>query len=310
MKKLLFILLFPLTGYAQISDADLNLEADIIRTETHGGRNTAERIGRMFKDIIANKPNLTVTPILTAGTNISITGTLPNLTINQVGGSGISNSAPSGDLMKSNGTNAVGSGVTVPGSGQIVSTVSPGSISLTTTGNVCGTSSTDILVKRSGSSSLVVGLNNNIELLNTTSGKAIMLQGSDDVTQFFKYDGSTWTEALRLTSTGSLSWTNFTTINGWTATTTHKFRVTPQGYLEISMRLNGSSASATTFASLTGLTLPVSSGTLLFLASTGGGTAVIVTATITSSSTISLDYTTFPTTSLTITGSVPIDSAF
>lgn len=130
MKKLLYLLLFPLSSFAQITDANLNLEADTIRTETHAGRNTAQRVGRMFKNLIASKSNIngntgilaiagggtgTSSPGLVAGTNISITGSWPNQTINSSGGGGggITNSAPNNVLMKSDGTNAVTSGLSV-----------------------------------------------------------------------------------------------------------------------------------------------------------------------------------------------------
>lgn len=99
MKKLLYLLLFPLSSFAQTTDFNLNLEADTIRTETHAGRNTAQRIGRMYKNIIASKLNIgggtvvpvvnggtgTSSPSLVAGTNISITGSWPNQTINATG---------------------------------------------------------------------------------------------------------------------------------------------------------------------------------------------------------------------------------
>lgn len=121
MKKLFWLLLFPVSSFAQITDANLNLEADTIRTETHAGRNTAQRVGRMFKNIIANKSNInggtgilaisgggtgTASPGLVAGSNISITGSWPNQTINQSGGAGISNSAANLELMMSDGVNA------------------------------------------------------------------------------------------------------------------------------------------------------------------------------------------------------------
>lgn len=139
MKKLFYLLLFPLSSFAQISDANLNLEADTIRLETLPGRNTAKRVGRMFKNIIANKPNtaaLTVnnsnwsgaqlsktnggtglsSPALVAGTNILITGSWPNQTINATGGGGgITNTALNSELMKSDGANSISSGVFVVG---------------------------------------------------------------------------------------------------------------------------------------------------------------------------------------------------
>lgn len=62
----------------------------------------------------------TTTPALVAGSNITITGTWPNNTINSTGGGGgITNSAANNELMKSNGTNAVASGMFSTAAGNI-----------------------------------------------------------------------------------------------------------------------------------------------------------------------------------------------
>jgi len=216
MKKLFYLLLFPLSSFAQVTDSNLNLEADTIRLETHAGRNTAQRVGRMFKNIIASKSNIngntgilaiagggtgTASPGLVAGTNISITGSWPNQTINQSGGSGISNSAPSNDLMKSNGVNAVASGVSIPAGGGMVSTVSNSAV-LQGSGNTTSNTLSDILIYRTGSASFTAGQGAGINFNNLTSTKAVLLQGADDNLQFFRYNGSSWKESLRIDANG------------------------------------------------------------------------------------------------------------
>lgn len=61
---------------------------------------------------VANGGTGTATPALVPGTNVTITGTWPNQTINASGGGGgITNTAANNELMKSNGTNAVPSGL-------------------------------------------------------------------------------------------------------------------------------------------------------------------------------------------------------
>lgn len=84
MKKLHFLIFFLLcawTAQAQMmTDAQLALAADTIQNETVRGKNTAERIGRMFNNIIDNKVNKAnsvtygvalsdLTSSLTTGTN-------------------------------------------------------------------------------------------------------------------------------------------------------------------------------------------------------------------------------------------------
>lgn len=91
-------MLLPLSSFAQITDANLNLEADTIRTETHAGRNTAQRVGRMFKNIIANKWNgsFGFTTSGTTGVSTYSGGTLniPNyqgrITLTNTGSTGVS----------------------------------------------------------------------------------------------------------------------------------------------------------------------------------------------------------------------------
>lgn len=88
-----------------LTTAQLNTEADIIKNEPVAHNNTATRLVTLFKDIIASMLNPTngdvlpkanggtgtSTPGLVAGTNISISGTWPNQTIDAsaVGTSGI-----------------------------------------------------------------------------------------------------------------------------------------------------------------------------------------------------------------------------
>lgn len=77
--KILLILLYlsTIVGYAQVSDATLTTQANVIRNETTPGANTARRVGDMFLALINSKPNLSAT-ILTgtaSGTN-SYTATI------------------------------------------------------------------------------------------------------------------------------------------------------------------------------------------------------------------------------------------
>lgn len=61
MKKLHFLILILLcawTAHAQMTDVQLGQAADTIQNETVRGANTAERIGRMFNNIIDNKVNV------------------------------------------------------------------------------------------------------------------------------------------------------------------------------------------------------------------------------------------------------------
>lgn len=87
---------------------------------TYVGQNTITTLGTIgtgiwnASTIPVNRGGTgTTTPALVAGANITITGTWPNNTISSTGGGGggITNTAASNEIMKSNGTNAVPSGV-------------------------------------------------------------------------------------------------------------------------------------------------------------------------------------------------------
>lgn len=105
MKKIfLFILLIPSFSFAQKTKAQLDAEADSIKNETIARNNNSTRLTRMWKnqnasflnptngDILAkvNGGTGTSSPSLVAGTNVTITGSWPNQTINSSGGGGIS----------------------------------------------------------------------------------------------------------------------------------------------------------------------------------------------------------------------------
>lgn len=71
-------------------------------------------------------------------------------------------------------------------------------------GNTTSNIITDISVNRSGVANFGIGQGAAIQLNNTTSGKAIMLQASDDAFQIFSNNGLTWSEKLRLSADGKL----------------------------------------------------------------------------------------------------------
>ncbi len=82
---------------------------------------------------IANGGTGTATPALVAGTNVSITGSWPNQTINASGG-GITNTAANTEIAQSNGTNLIGSKMYVDTNGNLTvgsSILSSGDISIT-----------------------------------------------------------------------------------------------------------------------------------------------------------------------------------
>lgn len=104
MRKI-FLLLFliPLISYSQSNRTALNIEADSLLTNT-ARQNNAKYFNRILKNIVLSDFNVTAgdilpkanggtgtsTPSLVAGTNISITGTWPNQTINSAAGGGLS----------------------------------------------------------------------------------------------------------------------------------------------------------------------------------------------------------------------------
>lgn len=90
-------------------------------TVQYGAINLASSAGVTGTLPVANGGTGTTTPALVAGTNITITGTWPNQTINSSGGGGggITNGAANNELMKSNGTDAVASGLFSTSSGLV-----------------------------------------------------------------------------------------------------------------------------------------------------------------------------------------------
>src|SRR6478736_5018424 len=103
MKKLIFLLLLiPILGFSQSNRTTLNIEADSLLTNS-ARQNNAKYFNRILKKIILSDFNVTAgdilpkanggtgtaSPALVAGTNVTITGSWPNQTINSSGGSGI-----------------------------------------------------------------------------------------------------------------------------------------------------------------------------------------------------------------------------
>jgi len=141
MKKLTYlILLLPIISFAQ-SNADNQTAIDSLKTNT-AKKNNATFLWRLYTGLNNSKFNITngdilpivnggtgtSSPALVAGTNISITGSWPNQTINQSGGSGISNSAANTELMMSDGANAVPSGIFMPNTGVVNKFIAGGSL--------------------------------------------------------------------------------------------------------------------------------------------------------------------------------------
>jgi hypothetical protein len=101
MKSLIAIsfgFILPIFSFAQLTDLQLITQADTIKNETRGGANTANRIGRMFENIIYNKVNklyfIDSTKIPYLAKNNNFTGAVDSFqsivvggqTINQNGG--------------------------------------------------------------------------------------------------------------------------------------------------------------------------------------------------------------------------------
>lgn len=99
---------------------------------------------------VANGGTGTSTPSLVAGTGVSISGSWPNQTITATGSGGITNSAANNEMMKSNGTNAVSSGITSSASGNMTMGLTSDGSSVHTL-NVDGSSSdVSLYVKAKG----------------------------------------------------------------------------------------------------------------------------------------------------------------
>lgn len=220
MKRIIYLLLLlaPIFSRAQVTDANLNLEADTIRLETLAGHNTAKRVGRMFKNIISNKWNISsLTNTGTSGAASYNFGTgVLNIPV-YPGGGGITNVASNLELMMSDGTNATHSGFFNSGVGAANLTLGGGAtIGATRVISTNGSGSDiDIQLSPKGNGRVQFGSSVNIQVggsvgINTFSG------GLNGAFTLYSWDGNG-------SSAGSSSSNDITikTGNGGTGGTTN-----------------------------------------------------------------------------------------
>ena len=72
-------------------------------------------------------------------------------------------------------------------------------------GNTTSNITADVQIARTGTLNTSVGQGAGIQFGNLTSGKYVFIQGADDNFQIFNYNGSSWTERLRLDVSGRIT---------------------------------------------------------------------------------------------------------
>ena len=190
MKRLFFIfLLVPVVLFAQETDSELNAEADSLLTNS-ARNNNAKYFNRILKNIIANKPNSFGAPTFTAGSNISITGSWPSLTISQSGGAG---AYPSAGPAISNGS----AWVSPPSNsfGPLTNNGS-GSFSYNTFGSLLNSSVTGLIPYISGSNSYsMVSVGSNNQVLKLVGGVPVWASYSGGWTSVTLNSSALWVSA-------------------------------------------------------------------------------------------------------------------
>ena len=206
---------------------------------------------------VANGGTGTATPSIVAGTNVTVTGTWPNQTINSTGGGGGSGTVTS--VAISGGT----TGLTVTGSPITTSgTITIAGILAVANGGT-GTATPSIVA---GTNVTVTGTWPNQTINATASGSGTVTSVAATVPSFLSVTGSPITTSGTLAI--SLSGTALPVANGGTGQTTYT-----DGQLLIG-NSTGNTLSKATLTAGAGVTITNGSGTITIAAAGGGGGTV------------------------------------
>jgi len=249
MKKLIFaLLLTPFIGLSQSNRTVLNTQADSLLTNS-AHQNNAKYFNRILKKIILSDFNLTSGDLIPLGSNVSGNLSVSHLnsgtgassstfwcgdgTWKAGAGGGITNSGANNEMVKSDGTNVVGTGIYNTSSGNLglgTSTFIGGA-----TFEVFGTSPVASILKYANTTTapaLVLGANRNTSITGHTA-----VQNGDGLgdVSFFGDDGTTFFNAADIVAVvnGSVSTGNIPTDVIVKINNVEKFRFNSNGTITI-----------------------------------------------------------------------------